>query len=693
MKCRYCGADLDDGVLFCGECGAMVNPQKRFCRECGKEVPSNACFCSYCGADLTATPTPEELENEAPSESRGAADDKIKGDTPTPSTGPDVHTDMRSKITSFLKEIQAKLMAFWAELDSFCKVFTISSAVILVLLLIAWTSRNGTAVFISLLQITALVLSILWHKEILNCPKVWLKYAVLAVALLFSILNIISYSSKKENTPKASISTTVATENTESTIFPPCTATDCIGQSCDTVKNAFSAAGFTEVHTVEINDLPYSESDKNNTVESISVGGKNSFSKALRFNSSDVVEIRYHTYKKFSVNVDVDFIPNLFFDKYGIALYFNEEKVGELAHGEDKSFSLKAKPGTYALVFQKKGDTSRTGSLELDIKGDVNAAVQISCQSDSILVKPLYIEKLGEVHEGEIMMPQAASSYGNLNYLDVKKSLEDLGFSNISTEAFYDIYFGWTDTGAVESVTIDGNNSFNRGDVFNSDSNIIIAYHMPYSDDPSRIKVEKDTSDFTGLNYLDVEQAFKDMGFSTIELEKVVTEDTLYVEGSVVSVAINGSSFTAGTTFAPNSKVRIKYYHVEEPTKIETLTIDNSNDFASLMKITDQTDVTTIREFVNSHKGDYIEFDGCIAYMMHHKNLKTRFDICLVGGNYSDRVLGPLFAFEDVNFYDMNVSGSDTVAQGMHFRIVGQIDGFNSDGKYIVLKPISLTSR
>lgn len=693
MKCRYCGANLDDGVLFCGECGAMVNPQKRFCRECGKEIPPNAHFCSYCGADLTTTPAPEELENKPTSESRGAAGDKIKGDTPLPSTGPDIHTDMRGKITAFLKEIQAKLMAFWVELDSFSKVFAISSAVILVLLLIAWTSHSGTAVFISLLQLTALVLSILWHREILNCPKAWLKYAVLAVALLFSILNITSYSSKKENTPKASIGTTVAAENTESTIFPPCAATDCIGQSCDTVKNAFSEAGFTEVHTVEINDLPYSESNKNNTVESISVGGKNSFSKALRFNSSDVVEIRYHTYKKFSINVDVDFIPNLFFDKYGIALYFNEEKVGELAHGEDKSFSLKAKPGTYALVFQKKGDTSCTGSLELDIKGDVNAAVQISCQSDSILVKPLYIEKLGEVHEGEIMMPQAASSYGNLNYLDVKKSLEDLGFSNISTEAFYDIYFGWTDTGAVESVTIDGNNSFNRGDVFNSDSNIIIAYHMPYSDDPSRIKVEKDTSDFMGLNYLDVEQAFKDMGFSTIELEKVVTEDTSYVEGSVVSVAINGSSFTAGTTFAPNSKVRIKYYHIEEPTKIETLTIDNSNDFASLMKITDQTDVTTIREFVNSHKGDYIEFDGCIAYMMHHKNLKTRFDICLVGGNYSDRVLGPLFAFEDVNFYDMNVSGSDTVAQGMHFRIVGQIDGFNSDGKYIVLKPISLTSR
>lgn len=487
MKCRYCGANLDDGVLFCGECGAMVNPQKRFCRECGKEIPPNAHFCSYCGADLTTTPAPEELENKPTSESRGAAGDKIKGDTPLPSTGPDIHTDMRGKITAFLKEIQAKLMAFWVELDSFSKVFAISSAVILVLLLIAWTSHNGTAVFISLLQLTALVLSILWHREILNCPKAWLKYAVLAVALLFSILNITSYSSKKENTPKASIGTTVAAENTESTIFPPCAATDCIGQSCDTVKNAFSAAGFTEVHTVEINDLPYSESNKNNTVESISVGGKNSFSKALRFNSSDVVEIRYHTYKKFSINVDVDFISNLFFDKYGIALYFNEEKVGELAHGEDKSFSLKAKPGTYALVFQKKGDTSCTGSLELDIKGDVNAAVQISCQSDSILVKPLYIEKLGEVHEGEIMMPQAASSFQYEDYTEVQSTLESTGFINISTAPVYDIVWGWTGEGETASVSIDGNANFVRGDIFSASAPVVITYHMKEENDPNRV--------------------------------------------------------------------------------------------------------------------------------------------------------------------------------------------------------------
>lgn len=28
MKCQNCGADLDDGVLFCRECGAKVEMQE-----------------------------------------------------------------------------------------------------------------------------------------------------------------------------------------------------------------------------------------------------------------------------------------------------------------------------------------------------------------------------------------------------------------------------------------------------------------------------------------------------------------------------------------------------------------------------------------------------------------------------------------------------------------------------------------
>lgn len=52
MKCQKCGAELEQGVLFCRECGSKV-PAKMFCRECGAELAPGAKFCTSCGADAT----------------------------------------------------------------------------------------------------------------------------------------------------------------------------------------------------------------------------------------------------------------------------------------------------------------------------------------------------------------------------------------------------------------------------------------------------------------------------------------------------------------------------------------------------------------------------------------------------------------------------------------------------------------
>lgn len=52
MKCQKCGAELEQGVLFCRECGSKVEA-KMFCRECGAELSPGAKFCSSCGADAT----------------------------------------------------------------------------------------------------------------------------------------------------------------------------------------------------------------------------------------------------------------------------------------------------------------------------------------------------------------------------------------------------------------------------------------------------------------------------------------------------------------------------------------------------------------------------------------------------------------------------------------------------------------
>lgn len=489
LKCTKCGAELPDGVSFCRECGAKVEPQKKFCRECGNKIPLDARFCSHCGADLAAIPTQDQTASPEDTESHAFGGDECT--IHTPPTDPDDTAELSRAITAWDK-IVAKLKIFWNGLDSFSKKFTILLAIILLLLLVALVSRNTVAISFSIIQIAGLVVLMLWHRGTLKAPRKWLKYATLAAVVLFSILNVVSYSWVKEETsgnPAKSAAISAETNSAKAMISPPYSAADCVSLNCDKVKNDFISAGFTEIHTKALEDLSYSESDRINTVESVSISGNNDFTGTEQFSRSAIVEICYHAYRKVTVTIDVDFLPNFFFDKYAVALYLNNEKIGELAHGEDKTFSLEVYPDIYTFVFQKKDDASCTGSIELDVKGDVNTSVQISCQSDSIRVETLYIEKLGEVHDGEIMMPQALSAYRHKNYLEVQNTLEGLGYTNISTEILYDIYWGWTDEGEVESVSINGSTDCVRGDIFPADAPVIITYHMNEKEDPLRVTV------------------------------------------------------------------------------------------------------------------------------------------------------------------------------------------------------------
>ena len=47
-KCGQCGAELKDGVKFCGECGTPV-PRERHCTNCGAKLAPEVKFCGECG--------------------------------------------------------------------------------------------------------------------------------------------------------------------------------------------------------------------------------------------------------------------------------------------------------------------------------------------------------------------------------------------------------------------------------------------------------------------------------------------------------------------------------------------------------------------------------------------------------------------------------------------------------------------
>lgn len=127
--------------------------------------------------------------------------------------------------------------------------------------------------------------------------------------------------------------------------------------------------------------------------------------------------------------------------------------------------------------------------------------------------------------------------------------------------------------------------------------------------------------------------------------------------------------------------------------EITNITIENNEEFAAIMKLSDPSS-PEIADFANSHIDQIVEFDGCVAYIMHHNNYKTRFDVLLVKGDYHEKgPYGAFFAFIDVSFFDMKVDGTDTVARTMGFHIVGKIKEYNEEGNTIVLQPVSLTYR
>lgn len=51
MKCRECGAELNENERFCHSCGKPVE-QVSFCSKCGTKIEDGQNFCPKCGADI-----------------------------------------------------------------------------------------------------------------------------------------------------------------------------------------------------------------------------------------------------------------------------------------------------------------------------------------------------------------------------------------------------------------------------------------------------------------------------------------------------------------------------------------------------------------------------------------------------------------------------------------------------------------
>lgn len=234
----------------------------------------------------------------------------------------------------------------------------------------------------------------------------------------------------------------------------------------------------------------------------------------------------------------------------------------------------------------------------------------------------------------------------------------------------------------------------------------VLAINGNVVEDNSDVKVEEENTseitvtmseeDFKGMTYKEAEEKLREMGFSSFEYETLESSDLEHPDDVVGAVEIKNwefgtGDFEMGDTFESDAIVVLWYYVCDEP--VPNLTADNCADLKALLLLKDPDD-PSVDKFASKYYGQVIEFDGCVTAMQNHDNYDTRWDVLIGAGDFDEnKMRGPNFRLTDVNFYDMNVSGGDSIRVGMNIHVIASVDEYNANTGLFEIDIISIEIR
>lgn len=127
------------------------------------------------------------------------------------------------------------------------------------------------------------------------------------------------------------------------------------------------------------------------------------------------------------------------------------------------------------------------------------------------------------------------------------------------------------------------------------------------------------------------------------------------------------------------------------------LTPETSPEFAAMLALTD-TCSPDIAAFAGAHRGQTIAFPGSIVAMAPHEGAKTRYDILINAGDFSETFAqpGPSFQFRDENTVsDLQFVGAvpDTIGVGTNLGVTAKVDRYEERSCLFLLEPIATSVR
>lgn len=246
----------------------------------------------------------------------------------------------------------------------------------------------------------------------------------------------------------------------------------------ETVADYFTYAGFTDVEITTVNDLDPDELE-GEYINEVQINGSNEFqdTDVIPFDA-EIIIIRHLPYEKYKMRIGVNCKANMLFSKYDVDVYVDEEKIGTVEHGASREYELVVRDGRHTITFMKAESDVIKNEVAVDVQEHKDLVFDLTCGTSEITAEKSTDKEWKQITDHEVELRFSSSEYEKKNYEELEKALKAVGFTNIKTEAQYDILLTLlTKDGELASVSIDGRKGFEKGEVFEKNAQIIIKYH------------------------------------------------------------------------------------------------------------------------------------------------------------------------------------------------------------------------
>ena len=395
--------------------------------------------------------------------------------------------------------------------------------------------------------------------------------------------------------------------------------------------------------------------------------------------------------KAYTTHIKVKCNKNWFFSTYDVQIYIDDSLVATLDHGDEGSWDKALTKGSHQIKVCEKGNESIDGSKTFEVKAESVLECTVSTTSTQVEFKEFSCQTREEIEKAEAEAEKKSQE-------EAQTKLEAQQYVSDGTGKTYKAHFsvsGWINTLFLKARSIN---------IYLDGSQVKAVADGETTEWEQDLGSGKHTLRFASAedDSVDVMQAFTlsdegylsckaSLGVSGVEVEdysfETQAERAKAAEEAQQKAAAEAEAKAKQEAAEAEAKAKRE---AEAAEKAKVLTVDNCEDLANMLT-SSSSDASA---FAAAYSGRTIEFDGNIAYMASHNGAKTRFDVLIYAGDYSETsAKGPNMQYKDVNYRDMGASGIDSVQMGLNVRIRAKVGSYNSSTDILSLTPVSMTAR